>query len=531
MPGAKQPSLITAASVAKAAKQLGGVYVFSSVDNSILKEENASAVIAKQSFAKYACSDCTAEFSALKELGNPFCILCGSEHIGQKGVVAKQDIHPDSDLVSIPCRACTSTNIVHQEIAKSVNNHMHCATCGTELIGSIVVKASEDDEFGDDVSADDLDALDVDEVASETTDGEDDADGKGVTDSVAPGGADADPEVAENLIEDKVDNVALPSATPVAENLHVETPTDLPTPSKEAPVAEDLHDELPAAMANADEMPNNDYSEDIDMTDAVDTDDLTEMSVFSTTDSIMIASGPYILAQLQKEEAGENKDIFNSDSFRKAVISRLQSSGFEVALKDFGFKPVVLKASLKKSLQKKVEASVAGKTAQMDSERGSLVASWQQSIDIAAVGLNKNFWKIDNPLKAALVRDLESAGMKKNAADKLINRVFASHSLAYTTALIEQAKVLMKKSVEARNELADTLDMTGILASGSGDYPESEDDDGDEDDDFQVSSIRGLTDMETASVTRSRQVSSSEGSAIQRILSSASANGGSLFNS
>jgi hypothetical protein len=489
----KKPSLEVAAAVAVAAKQIGGAYVYASLSKGILREENASAVIAKNEFAEFACADCGTEFQALAAL-KPHCITCGTltrKVEGKEKVQAK--IHPDTELVSITCNACNTVNITHEKVLSSIgaSNNPHCTSCGTELAVS-VVKADDALPEDDEVTVDDLEV---------STDGEDDDKEESAKDeekkddkekSAEGEKKDEKKDDAEKSAESKDDEKkddkeksaegedkkdeeekSEPHCAEEEKKDDEEKSGEHNDVSKDPREAEHLVDELPGsgdkAVADADEM-----MEEVDMTDMLDDENLEEMSVIARSGAVMLASGPYIFAELKVENAGENRDIFESAEFRKAIVDSLRKEGHAKTMAAFKFSPVKVKASLKKHVAKVIAKKVSEAAAALKQQQKELSANFKQSLDIAAVGLQKSFWaKRINPLKAALITELATLGMRN--PERLVTRLFDQQGLAYTAALIAQAEELMAKSPEMRNEIASVLDMTqSVIASGDDDESESD---------------------------------------------------------
>jgi hypothetical protein len=107
----------------------------------------------------------------------------------------------------------------------------------------------------------------------------------------------------------------------------------------------------------------------------------------------------------------------------------------------------------------------------------ALGSDFEQCLGIASVGLNKDFFKgKSNALKVGLYNELSNAGVHKPAA--LVQRVFAQYSQAFVATLVETAQELMGKSVEVRNQLAETLGSINTLAMNDEDDEENLDDDG-----------------------------------------------------
>jgi predicted RNA-binding Zn-ribbon protein involved in translation (DUF1610 family) len=515
-----RPSLEVAAAVAASAKKVG-MYVVSSPDDAILKAENASAVIARQSFAKHQCAKCSTTFNALAVLASPFCPTCGDgkvKKVTEAGKEGKIQIHSDEHLVNITCASCGTHQITHEAIASALGKDMHCSACGASM-----VKAAEDDEgleddagdtddlensleeLGEDVSidegddlpaAEDMDVQDVDDESDETAEF---------------------PELDDDSAGDDAGN---------AGSEVVEDPEGEAEANAEGDLDEDLEsvdDELPVESSDGDE-----ESLDVDMQDMVDPDEV-QASVVVFGDRMVLATPHYIVAGMSKEEAGDNQDVFGTDGFAQAIAGHLTKHGISKTIAAFGFKPERLKAKNKKALDRRVQAAVAAETASLKKSQLQLTASFQQCLDLATVGLNKNYWAgKQHPLHAALVRELETAGFRNPS--KLVDRVFDKHGVEYAHVLVETANTLLQKSVEARNELADSLDMTTRrVVAGDNEF---EDEDGVEDEggDETLASIIPLSKQNAARVRQQIESAGTGDSVVSALVASAGDGRGRLFN-
>lgn len=464
----KKSTLVVAAAVANAAKAMGGVaYVFSTRSKSVLREENASASIGKHAFAEFACASCSTKFHALAS-SSPFCFTCGGAEVSKSAETATPNIHPDNELVSITCGVCSTANVMASEVAKVLTDSSHCSACGTALMS---VQIAETDTF--DSLLEDL----TDENASE--------------DLEAPA---ADPVVDTPVADPVADAPVAAEAEPVAED----TPAADAAPAEALPVATDA-EEAPVGdadpeTADSDEMPMNAYPaadpvaadesfdedetveyDDVNMMDTVSDDNVDQLAVVAMNSRVLLACENRLFAELTKENAGANADIFATAGFQAAIVSSLREDGVKATMANFGFTPIVVKAAVAKRAQRVVAKAVEKEVANIALSKETLLADFKQSVDLAAVGINKSFWKnASNPLRDALVSELSSMGVR--GAERLVANVFSRHGLDFTASLLKQTTELMAKSPAMRDELAEVLDMTNVINA---------DDDSGEDIDFE----------------------------------------------
>ena len=471
------PSLEKAAAFAELSKKHGGLFVFATRSAKLLSHENASAEIAKHKFAEHACADCGTHFEMVKAGAmQPFCITCGSEHVKVLAEV-KPKVPSDSELASVSCSCCGTKTVIRPELA-SVAGSIHCTACGTAMT---LKKATADVEIdGQDssvVDADDLDLIDleddpIDEETAENTQGDPETEAPALSpDAVAPSTTtqESDPEAK---------TTDLP-ADPVEPN------TTLQEPAPEISDADESEDDLDAGDDGEDDDEDFDVV-DVDMVEELDGDDNVELSFVHIGKDVHLIGKQQIIATLTEEAAGDNASIMHTEEFRRAVAHSISTLGLKKAVAQYGFKPATIKVKLDKTFAKKVEASVEKKAKELSAARNEVFEDVAQALDISAAGFAGNFWrnKVD-PLKVALANELKAVGVKNSV--QFVDRVFAAHGVAHIQQVLELAKELIKKPIEARNALAQAIDLAKyqpmvVKASDESD-DEMEDEDTEEDDD------------------------------------------------
>jgi hypothetical protein len=150
---------------------------------------------------------------------------------------------------------------------------------------------------------------------------------------------------------------------------------------------------------------------------------------------------------------------------------------------------------------------VQERTAELSAKLAEVTADFQQALDIAAAGYIANFWRNrQDPVRAALVQELETAGLKSASARRLVDRVYAAHGVAQQREILALARELAGKSVETRNELAASIDLakyqpTSVqqmqqIASDVEDEDDDSDDDGEPEEASRVSIATALPSFE-----------------------------------
>lgn len=420
-----KPSLEKAAAFAAVAQRTGGAFVFATRDPSILSLANASAEIAKHSFAEYACKSCGVHHAGVKAEGMaPYCVVCGSDTTELKST--KPSIPSDSEMAYVQCSSCGTHSVMHEAIA-SIGDAVHCSVCGT----SMPTHADLDSDLDPSPSVDDMELVDIDDV-------EDDLDEQlEMSDSTQDPASDADSgSLGPDLVAPTGTTQELPS-----DKAGDHLPTDPVTPSN-------TQQELVASE-----------EVEVDLMDELDEDQDLELSFVYHGTKMSIMHDERIIATLSPERAGDNADMLQTENFRVAVAHTVSTLGLKKAVAQYNFEPKKLKVSLSKVLAKKVEAKVQEQTKTLETARTEVFKDVEQAVAIAAAGFAQNFWRdrVD-PLKAAIVAEAKALNVRR--PEQFADRIFAAHGIAHLNNVIELAKELIKKPVEARNALAEAIDLS-----------------------------------------------------------------------
>lgn len=207
--------------------------------------------------------------------------------------------------------------------------------------------------------------------------------------------------------------------------------------------------EIQPGAVDAEEIP-------VEMLDVLPLD--APVSVVPMSDDLMaICLDNTPVATLDSEDAGENASIFGQEAFAKAIMHTISTVGLKVAIANYKFKPVVVAFPLKKVIESRVEALLEIRSSVVKAQTDTLSSDMEQCLSLAVAGLSSNFFKgKSNPTKEALVAELTSMGYKN--ANKLVSKVIFATREDYSKAVLSQTRELMAKSVEVRNQLAETMD-------------------------------------------------------------------------
>jgi len=279
-----------------------------------------------------------------------------------------------------------------------------------------------------------------------------------------------------------------PAAAPVAEGAEpmMEEPVEEVADFEAAPVTDE---QVP--LVDADQVPDTEGSEDI---------------VFATVrNSLHVIRSNRIIASMGPAKARKlgMSDIYLSDQFQDVLAHAIDTKGLRKGLIQQGLTLAKVKMTASQANAKVIKAKVeAGIASRMDAVAKQNKAL-DQSLAIAAVGINKRYFKdADNSLKASLVEELKRAGVK--GASQLVASCFAEHGVAYARSILSLANRIAAMPEEVRNNHADSLDMTSDedFEEDAGDEVESSVDE--EEDEFNPVAATVTAALGSPSFRRSR---------------------------
>jgi len=239
------------------------------------------------------------------------------------------------------------------------------------------------------------------------------------------------------------------------------------------PVADDLEAEQ---LCGEDGVPLVDVDQTEDAVD--DTDDLGFAAIGA---SLHCIKANRIIATMTKKaaiKAGKD-DFYQGDEFPMVVAAEVQSKGLRKGLIAAGFELSKVDVTSSKAVRAAVDKELITAKKKVVASEGKSQEAFQQCMAIAAVGMNRNFFKNSpNELSAGLVEDLSAAGVRN--APRIVRAAFAQHGIDYARSLIAMANKLVAMPEETRNQFAEALDMTEAIGD-EGDEVEDEGNDFDPD--------------------------------------------------
>ena len=198
---------------------------------------------------------------------------------------------------------------------------------------------------------------------------------------------------------------------------------------------------------------------DVDSVDDTATDDVA----FATVANVVhVMKGNRIIASMGPASARKvgMSDLYTTDQFHDVVEASLQRKGLRKGLVQSGFVLAKVKiTAASKATAKVVEAKVATQVNAKLQALASRDEALDQSLAIAAVGINRQYFKgATNELKAALETQLNQMGVR--GASRMIRAAFAEHGVSYAKAIVTLAKKISAMPEEVRDQYASALDLT-----------------------------------------------------------------------
>jgi hypothetical protein len=478
-----------AAKIAETAKTAGGMFVFATRDPNLIDAPNTSAVLSKFKYTQHACTDCGHEFQAVAAAGLQYhCMSCGSSKTQAKAEAStKLDLPADDKLALVTCGSCATHNITAGAVLSAVSQ-LNCTACGHEMNYKLKAEASTEKADADEMPDNDMDPItDVDDMDLVDIDDDDD-------DVVEDDSGD------ELFDDDDMDTAATkttaaggddPNGTPALEDQGMAGDNN-PDPDPQAQSRKNTVEQKTQDGGLDIEVDLSDVETERDGPDAkMATEPTAPAIAFVYLGSAMnIAVGNRIVATLTPELAGDNAELMHQKHFQLAVKHSIETLGLKEAMRAYNFQAATVKVRLAPEIAKLVEAGVAEKSNQVTAGLDSMAKDFGQAMDIAVAGWAQNFWRNrTSPVKAALVSELVAAGLKSGSAEKLVDRVFAAHGVADAREVLTIARELAAKPVEARNGLAEAVNLTKYLPFKKAEAATEDMDDAgedDEDDDNEV---------------------------------------------
>lgn len=209
-----------------------------------------------------------------------------------------------------------------------------------------------------------------------------------------------------------------------------------------------------SAMAGGESLPLVDVDETPD-------DDVQNVAFASFGTNLMVIRANRIIATMNKKIAAsvDKADVYLSDQFQEVVASEMGKKGLRAGLTQMGFVMARVNVSKSAVINARVQKETLKVTAGVRKVQASKEAAFLQSVAIAAVGINRQFFKdVPNELKASLEDELTAAGVR--SPHKLVTKCFASFGPSYAKSIIELATKISAMPQDSRDGYVAALDMT-----------------------------------------------------------------------
>jgi hypothetical protein len=197
---------------------------------------------------------------------------------------------------------------------------------------------------------------------------------------------------------------------------------------------------------------------DVDAMDDTDADEC----VFASIDKVVhVIRSNRIIASMSSASAKKAgmKDVYMSTQYQDVVAHAIAAKGIRKGLVQSGFVLAKVKLTSSKVQAKVINAKVSAAVAKRVEASANADKAFDQSLAIAAVGINRRFFKDSpNELKAGLETELQRLGVRGGA--NIVRAMFAKYGVDYARGIVTLAKKLSAMPEEHRNQFAEALDLT-----------------------------------------------------------------------
>lgn len=163
------------------------------------------------------------------------------------------------------------------------------------------------------------------------------------------------------------------------------------------------------------------------------------------------------VASSTKDNASDNvKEMFDNDKFASSWNAATADGVTEDLLNDFGFVATKVDVPVDEAVKQNLEASIEAERAKFSITAAEMRERFDRCFGIAAVGINKDVFKKDNPVRTALIASLKN--MRVRNAEHIVTAAFNEHGETYLDNISEKAAELMEKSDETLDEMAKAVD-------------------------------------------------------------------------
>ena len=517
--------------------------VFSSVKYPVLIALSSDQSIGREGVQIAKFEDKSRNTFIVNACETPFSPLTGGEttKTSRTTVMSKEDI--DSLVTVASCSCCHATFKTTEEVATLLDGEGKCLVCSSDIHFGKILSEEDKDSDGE------WDNEDEDEFPDE--DGEEDWDGE--QEEVADDESDKSSDMEDSDFDADEDDADFPDDDfdSDAEDWRDDDDLDDEDEGDDDAGVHDTSDTEEAEDEDEDEDSDSDMEDEEDNDDGSDGDDHSsdeddhegddddtdedkdtekdeetasvsyktfadeEVDPSSLTlaraneDTYYVFCNDVPAFVLKANEADENvQGIWNNrKSMTAAFIVATEEGISPEVLNSFGAKPVVVNFEISKLKAQEIEMNVEAATKDFEDKKTNLVEDFQQSVAIAAVGIDKGAFgdDITNPLFDSIVAKLAAIGVK--TPQKLVQAAFVEASSEYQQTIVAKALELMNEPIDTRNAIAkmvenakyqliknDGLEFQQRLSAG---YQLVDDDEDDSEPSNVVASVSNNSDFKT----------------------------------
>ncbi len=171
-----------------------------------------------------------------------------------------------------------------------------------------------------------------------------------------------------------------------------------------------------------------------------------------------MASGQPVALAAEARMPEGLRPVFASGHFQQLVLDAVASAGLVNGLRACGFAGVTVSVPVKQAINSAVAAAQATAEAEAAKARAEHAELFTQSVSMAAVALNKNFFsERRNPLRAAIIDSCVNSGMSLAAATGVADSAMAVAGTDYAGELLDLTEKFMKDPPELRAAMASAI--------------------------------------------------------------------------
>ena len=168
-----------------------------------------------------------------------------------------------------------------------------------------------------------------------------------------------------------------------------------------------------------------------------------------------MASGQPVALAAEARMPEGLRPVFASGHFQQLVLDAVASAGLVNGLRACGFAGVTVSVPVKQAINSAVAAAQATAEAEAAKARAEHAELFTQSVSMAAVALNKNFFsERRNPLRAAIIDSCVNSGMSLAAATGVADSAMAVAGTDYAGELLDLTEKFMEDPPEFRAAMA-----------------------------------------------------------------------------